>query len=63
MTHAHTRGQQESGGLVGQRKSVLICPRCSHESTVRGDWIHIVREDSVDVHCPDCWTQLTTRPR
>lgn len=44
-------------------KAVLHCPRCAHESPVHGDWILLVDENAVDVHCPDCWTRLTSRSR
>jgi predicted RNA-binding Zn-ribbon protein involved in translation (DUF1610 family) len=63
MTHAHAQSREDSGGLLAGHKAVLICPRCGHESPVEGDWIQIVGEGSVEVHCPDCWTLLTTRPR
>jgi len=45
------------------RKAVLICPRCGHESPVRGDWLLVAADDHVRVCCPDCRAQLTERPR
>jgi predicted RNA-binding Zn-ribbon protein involved in translation (DUF1610 family) len=59
---AGTVGSGETPDSVGS-KSVLVCPRCGHESALPGDWILVVEETAVDVHCPDCWWGLTTRPR
>jgi predicted RNA-binding Zn-ribbon protein involved in translation (DUF1610 family) len=63
MTHTQAQGRTDAGGPLGRHKAVLICPRCGHESPVEGDWTQVVGSETVDVHCPDCWTRLTTRPR
>jgi uncharacterized protein YbaR (Trm112 family) len=52
----------EGPTLRQRRKGVLVCPRCSHESLVDGDWIYTVHEDHYNICCPDCRTRLTTRP-
>lgn len=44
-------------------KAVLFCPRCRHRSEIEGDWVHVVEESTIDVHCPDCWRRVTSRPR
>jgi hypothetical protein len=54
----------DAGG--SPRKSVLICPGCSHESRASGDW----REHYCDTAggpklalvCPECETEITYRP-
>jgi hypothetical protein len=49
------------------RKAVLFCPTCGHESHARrGDWVVERRADDegrvVSVACPDCGTTLTVEP-
>jgi len=65
MTRANVTGSagSETAPLPEDRKAVLICPRCAHESPVGGDWILVAGEGTVDVHCPDCWVRLARRPR
>jgi len=65
MTRGETAESVRSGTAPrsNDSKAVLVCPSCYHESTVRGDWLLIVENDRVLVCCPDCWTQLTERPR
>ncbi|MFC7135205.1 MULTISPECIES: hypothetical protein [Salinibaculum] len=49
--------------LRQRRKAVLVCPSCGHESPVDGDWVETLRDETVDVSCPDCRTLLTRRWR
>jgi hypothetical protein len=63
MTCARTQIRPGSGSTAGRHKAVLICPRCHHESSVEGDWIHTIEQGGVELHCPDCFGHLTTRPR
>ena len=65
MTSVNVTGNagSETAQLPADRKAVLICPRCSHESPVGGDWILLPGENAVDVHCPDCRARLARRPR
>jgi transcription elongation factor Elf1 len=48
-----------SAGL--DRKSVLFCLECGHESHVAGDWV--VRDDGrrTTYECPECDATVTTR--
>ncbi len=65
MSHT-TASESPSSDVVSRssdRKAVFFCPRCTHRSPASGDWILLVREDALDVHCPDCWARLTTRIR
>jgi hypothetical protein len=49
-------------GNAPDRKSVLFCPRCEHESPPEGDWtVHAVG-DSVVVRCPVCGERVARRP-
>ncbi len=45
------------------RKSVLFCPACGHESPVGGDWVVRDRATSVEYRCPDCDERITRRER
>ena len=65
MTRANATEIARSGTTPASTdcKSVLVCPRCAHESTVWGDWILVDGENEVGMHCPDCRTQLAERPR
>ncbi len=47
--------------LREQRKAILTCPECGHESPVDGDWVHRYNHDGVRVYCPVCDAHLTTR--
>ena len=66
MTRVNPRGRAGSVSPAHadrtQRKAMLFCPRCGHESPVDGDWVLTLRPDSVDVGCPDCRELLTSRP-
>ena len=44
-------------------KATLFCPDCGHQSRYDGDWAVVERRDSTHYRCPDCHTQVTTRPR
>jgi len=65
MTRTHAT--ESAGSATATRpdvgKAVLVCPHCAHESPVRGDWLLVVEDGRVQVHCPDCWAQITERPR
>jgi len=65
MTHANATERPRSGArsLGTGRKAVLVCPGCRHESPLPGDWVLVIREEGMDVRCPDCRATLTTRPR
>jgi hypothetical protein len=56
------RAETEAPG-VESHKAVLFCPRCCHRSEIEGDWVLVVEESTIDVHCPDCWRRVTSRPR
>jgi len=45
------------------RKTTLFCPDCGHQSGYDGDWQQVVRGQTVQYNCPDCRTEITTRPR
>lgn len=44
------------------RKAVLFCPDCAHESLVDGDWLVRRERGAVVYRCPVCRTAITTRP-
>lgn len=44
------------------KKAVLFCYECGHESSVDGDW-DLERRDGREAYtCPDCGTTITVRP-
>lgn len=43
------------------RKGVLFCPSCGHESPVDGDWVVRERVTSLVYRCPECENQITER--
>ena len=46
------------------RKAVLFCAECGHESPLGGDWSLNERDDGrTDVDCPDCGRTLVSQPR
>ncbi|MFT4921414.1 MAG: hypothetical protein ACI8XM_000611 [Haloarculaceae archaeon] len=64
MTHAKSA---DSSGSVPpsdgkQRKAVLYCPCCRHDSPIDGDWELVVHREYIVLHCPTCRTELTNRP-
>ena len=65
MTHVYSPRRAGSVPKKPRRirqKTTLFCPRCGHESPVDGDWVLTLRPETVEIHCPDCRTLLTTRP-
>lgn len=48
-----------------ERKGLLICPHCDHESTFDGDWRQVVRRTEqgrrLAYECPDCDNDITYR--
>lgn len=44
------------------RKSTLFCPDCGHESHWDGDWRVVETAEKRRYVCPDCDTQITSRP-
>lgn len=44
-------------------KVTLFCPDCGHRSRYDGDWVTVERRGSIHYRCPECHTQITTRPR
>ena len=44
------------------RKSVLFCPDCWHESPIDGDWRVQAGTDTDVIGCPVCGATVTTRP-
>lgn len=51
---------------TSDRKAVLVCPTCGHESPVDGDWAVTERDVGADrrrvYECPECWTTLLAQP-
>lgn len=45
------------------RKSVLFCPACDHQSPIEGDWTVRERATSIEYRCPDCEARITERER
>jgi len=43
-------------------KATLFCPNCGHRSRYDGDWTRAESGDTVHYLCPDCHTEITTRP-
>lgn len=43
-------------------KGALFCPNCSHQSQYDGDWIVARSGQSSRYRCPDCLTEITSRP-
>jgi hypothetical protein len=43
-------------------KSTLFCPECGHSSRYDGDWTRARSGRTVHYICPDCHTEITTRP-
>ena len=44
-------------------KATLFCPDCGQQSRYDCDWIVVERHGGTHYRCPDCHTQITTRPR
>ena len=49
-------------GRPPDRKAVLFCFECGHESSVPGDWDLEQRDGCEAYRCPDCGTTITVRP-
>lgn len=45
------------------RKAVLFCPVCDHQSLIEGDWLVHERTTNVEYRCPDCHELITERER
>jgi len=45
-----------------ESKATLFCPACGHESRYDGDWTRARSGRTVHYHCPDCHTEITSRP-
>lgn len=43
------------------RKAVLFCPSCGHESAIEGDWIVHAGIDQHSLECPNCEYIVTER--
>lgn len=43
-------------------KGVLFCPDCSHQSQYDGDWLVVRSGQRSRYLCPDCRTEITSRP-
>lgn len=43
-------------------KTTLFCPECDHSSRYDGDWTRAKSGETVHYLCPDCHTEVTTRP-
>ncbi len=43
-------------------KATLFCPECSHSSRYDGDWTRTRSGNTVHYLCPDCHTEITSRP-
>ena len=57
------RPPPEGQQLRPDRKSVLFCPACGHESLVNGDWFIDEKSYEVRWKCPECRTTINSRPR
>lgn len=42
---------------------LFFCPECGHRSRFDGDWETVETERHTRRLCPDCGTEITTRPR
>lgn len=58
-----TARQPSTSEAAPQRKGVLFCPDCRHESRLEGDWIVREDDDRTVYECPVCDATVTTRPR
>ncbi len=47
---------------TADRKNVLVCPHCGHESGTDGDWRVRATADGAVYACSACGTDVTTRP-
>lgn len=43
-------------------KATLFCPECGHRSRVDGDWNAVETVRALHLVCPDCRTEVATRP-
>ena len=43
-------------------KATLFCPECGHSSRYDGDWTRARSGRTVHYLCPDCHTEITSRP-
>ena len=43
-------------------KGTLFCPACGHSSRYDGDWTRARSGRTVHYLCPDCHTEITSRP-
>ena len=43
-------------------KVMLFCPNCSHQSSYDGDWNVVKTSQGSRSLCPDCRTEITSRP-
>ncbi|ELY70330.1 hypothetical protein [Natrinema versiforme] len=46
-----------------QRKTVLFCPDCGHESPITGDWETMTAGDERLLVCTDCGSVVDRRSR
>lgn len=46
-----------------QRKAVLFCPECGHESPITGDWETVTTGDERLLVCPVCGAVVDRRSR
>jgi uncharacterized protein YlaI len=44
-------------------KSTLFCPVCERQNRVDEGWRRVKTNSKTHYYCPDCNTELTTRPR
>ena len=54
--------RSSSATRAPERKSVLFCPDCGHESPVDGDWQVQARGETLAYSCPTCSEVITERP-
>ncbi|MFB6107270.1 MAG: hypothetical protein ABEJ82_00310 [Haloplanus sp.] len=62
MSPAPSDSPDEVCDMPPDRKAVLFCPECGHESALDGDWRLRTTADRRRVRCPDCGTVVDDRP-
>lgn len=40
----------------------FFCPECGHRSRFDGDWVIVETDSQTEYLCPDCGTDIMTRP-
>jgi len=40
----------------------MFCPECGHQERYDGDWDTVSAGGWISYHCPECQTEIATRP-